>query len=193
MEFTKLNPAVDEVVLASFLAAISVVFQVGHVFTGVSTPWFIWIDIVAVPWLVAYFMKGFKTALLTAILSSFVISLVAPSTFVGAIMKFVATFPMFLVPALVAVAFRKKIRDFSSNELFVFASISLVLALLVRVAIVLPFNYYFAIPVFFKMPTEEAIKFLPPLILAGLNCVQGTLEFLLALALSFFTRLRDVG
>ena len=193
MEFTKLNPAVDEVVLASFLAAISVVFQVGHVFTGVSTPWFIWIDIVAVPWLVAYFMKGFKTALLTAILSSFVISLVAPSTFVGAIMKFVATFPMFLVPALVAVAFRKKIRDFSSNELFVFASISLVLALLVRVAIVLPFNYYFAIPVFFKMPTEEAIKCLPPLILAGLNCVQGTLEFLLALALSFFTRLRDVG
>lgn len=184
------KPEVEEVVLASFLAAISVVFQIGHVFTGISTVWGMWIDIVAVPWLVAYFIRGFKTALLTSVLTSFVISLIAPSSFVGAIMKFVATLPMFLIPTLVAITFKKNVRDLSISELASFTAVSLPIALLVRFALVLPFNYYFAIPVFFGMPTEEAMHFFPPVIMIVLNGIQGILEFLIAILVCFFTRLR---
>lgn len=188
------KPSTDEVVFASFLAAISIVFQIGHVFTGVSTPWGMWIDIVAVPWIVAYFIKGFKTALLTAVLASFVMSLIAPSGYIGATMKFVATFPMIVVPALIAPIYTRAVgkpfSQFSFKELFVFTCLSLLVAIPLRCALVLPFNYYFAIPIFFGKSPSEAMRFFPPAIMAGLNAVQGGIEMPPAVLVCFFTRLR---
>lgn len=212
LEFTT-----DEIVVAGLLSAISVVFQIIHV--GVITPLHIWIDLVGVSWIMAYFLKGFRTALLTAVISSVLIALLAPSGFVGGIMKFVATVPMFIVPAVLFYGkdLKKKLKDLR------FVSLALVAALVVRVVVTLLLNVYVAIPIWFGSSLEEvagmAIKGFSDLFLlfgfssfsqtvlgfstneavlfvlsmiALINVIQGVTEFVIAWFISFMTQVGEL-
>lgn len=210
----KFKPTTDEIVIAGLFGAISIVFQIVHI--GLPSPIGMWIDLVGVSWLLAYFLKGFRTALLTAVLATIVIALVAPTGPLGAFMKFMATVPMFLIPALALYMVKQKkyLKDIR------FAGFTLLPALLVRLFIVLPLNVYVAIPIwtgvsFEKVVPElikrtadfcntwgltsiahalsgmssgEAILFLLAF-LAVLNIIQGVFEFGVAWFLSFRTQL----
>ena len=167
----------------ALLAALGAVFQIYHI--GIPTAWGMWIDIVAVPILLALFLFDLKHSLAVAVLIALVITLAAPSGFIGAIMKFVATLPMFLVLGLGA---KWKKLDLSKPEPVIFL---LALALVLRAAITLPFNYYWALPTFFNLPTEEALKFVPWWIMIGLNCVQGIVEVGIAWLLAFKFKLLE--
>ncbi|MCD4739822.1 hypothetical protein K8R43_01370 [archaeon] len=209
------KPNTDEIVVASLLSSISAVLQIVHV--GIPTPIGMWIDLVAVPWLIAYFLKGFKTALFTAILSAVVIAVVAPTAFIGSLMKFAASLPMFLVPALVLLFYKKDLKDFR------FASLLLVPSLLVRIVVALALNVYVAFPMwtgmsfsaaapillvkvgeffgllglsslaasFYGLSSWDAVLILLA-ILTFLNIIQGIAEYFIAWKLSFNSQLSKI-
>jgi riboflavin transporter FmnP len=162
------------------LAAISIVFQIVHI--GYLTAWGMWIDFVAIPWVLAYFIFGFRGSIVTSLISAFIIAIVAPSGFIGASMKFIATFPMLVAPAVLAYVGKLKLDDFSKVKWFL---IALIFSIIVRGAFVIPANYYFAIPLFFGMSTEQAIEFVPPAVMFGLNAIQGFIDLTIAWVLAF--------
>jgi riboflavin transporter FmnP len=173
---------------AGMLAAISIVFQIVHI--GYLSPWGMWIDLVAIPWLLAYFIFGFRGSLITAIVSSIIIALVAPSGVIGGSMKFIATFPMLFTPALIVYLSKLKIKDLEKTKWFV---IVLVSSIIVRGLFVIPANYYFAIPVFFGMSPEQAMGFVPPVVMFGLNAIQGFIDLTVAWMLAFRFKLTRFG
>jgi len=172
---------------AGMLAAISVVFQIVHI--GYQSPWGMWIDLVAIPWILAYLIFGFRGSLITAAVSSIIIAMVAPSGLVGASMKFIATIPMLFVPALIIHLSKLKIGDIKKMRWFVTVLVS---SVVVRGLFVLPVNYYFAIPAFFGMSPEQAMEFVPPVIMFGLNAIQGLVDFAVAWMLAFRFKLARV-
>lgn len=122
------------------------------------TPWFMRIDLVAIPWVLCWILFGFKSALLSLLISVPIVGALGPFAggWVGAIMKSVSSVWMFAIPALFT--WRKNaIGSFLANKkLYVSASI---LAITVRVVIMVVFNFYFAFPVFFNMTQGQVIEF----------------------------------
>lgn len=141
---------------AAVLAPLSVILQIlPPIFV---TPWFMRIDLVAVPWVLCWILFGFKSALLSLLISVPIVGALGPFAggWVGAIMKSVASIWMFAIPALFT--WRKSaISNFLTNKkLYVFASL---LAIAIRDVVTIVFNLYFAIPVFFYMTPEQVIEF----------------------------------
>jgi riboflavin transporter FmnP len=74
----------------------------------------------------------------------------------------------------------------SFNSLY-FVSAALLLALIVRGITATVVNYYFAIPTFFGMSTEEALAWIPWYIVVGLNIIQGVIDLGAAWIIAFRT------
>lgn len=169
---------------AGMLAAISIVFQIVHI--GYPTQWGMWIDFVAVPWILAYFLFNWRGALIVSVVTSIIITLVAPSTWLGAVMKWTATLPMWLIPFLVQRLSKLELKDFRKTSTVI---ICLLFAIILRGLLVIPLNYFYAIPVWTGMTPSQAMVFLPWWILFGLNVIQGIIEFAVAWLLVFRSRL----
>lgn len=169
-----------EVAGCAALAATSAVFQIVHV--GYPTAWGMWIDVVAIPWILAFFLFGWRGVLSVSVLGALIITLVCPSTWLGAFMKWVATFPMWFMLGIWVKAFKLKFKDLSKLKI-VLACICL--AVVLRGLIVVPVNYYFAIPIWTGLTPEVAMQIIPWYIIVGLNAVQGVLEVLVAWLLVF--------
>ena len=169
-----------EVAGYAVLSAISASFQIVHI--GYPTPWGMWIDIVAIPWILAFFLYGWSGGLIVSSLGALIITFVAPSTWLGAFMKWIATLPMWLVPAMVKETRKLKLEDFKKASI---VTLSLTLAIILRGFLTIPTNYYFAIPIWTGWSPEQAMLFLPWYIIFGLNAIQGIFEFLVAWLLIF--------
>ena len=169
-----------EITAAAALAAISAALQIVHV--GWMSPWGMWIDIVAVSWIVAYLLYGGRTALVVSIVGALIITFAAPSTWLGASLKWIATLPMFLVPVIMQKTMRLKLKDFSKPLLLTTA---IAIAIVLRVLIVIPVNYYFAIPIWTGWTPAEAMTFVPWWAIVGMNAIQGALDVILAWLLVF--------
>ena len=141
---------------AAVLASLSVVMQaLPPLFV---TPWFMRIDLVAVPWVLCWLLFGVDSALLSLLISVPLVGVLGPFAggWVGATMKSVASVWMFAVPALFAWR-RGGVKSFVLNKrMYVVAS---VVALLARALVTLVFNFYFALPVFFNMTADDIIQF----------------------------------
>lgn len=178
------NMRSSEITASAALAAISAALQMLHV--GYLSPWGMWIDLVAVSWIIGYFIFGGRTAFAVSIVGALMITLMAPSTWLGAMMKWMATVPMFLVP----LAFQKmrgfKIEDFSRLRLLLPV---MILAVVIRGAIVIPVNYYIAIPIWMGWTLAESMVYVPWWAIFGINAIQGVLEVLIAWLLVFRFRL----
>jgi riboflavin transporter FmnP len=77
---------------------------------------------------------------------------------------------------------REKAPDFGAPAV---AAGVLAASLVVRAAVTLVSNYYFAGPVFFGLSPEAFMSFAPWYVIAGWNCVQGAIEFGVAWALAY--------
>ncbi len=197
-----------EVAGAAVLAAISVVLQiVPPIFL---TPWFMRIDLVAVPWIVAWIIFGYKASLLSLAISIPLVGVLGPFAggWVGAIMKAMASIWMIVVPAAFAYKLTTQ-RIVSSKVLFTVVALT---AIAIRAVATVFLNLYFAIPVFFGMTFSQIIEFFSNPIfqsffglslgLVGIwaavgeiafwNTVQGLLDLYLSLAigLTILRRLR---
>lgn len=174
-----------EISLAAALAATSAVLQLIHI--GYQSPqWGMWIDLVAVSWLVAFFLFGIRSAIIVSLLGAVIITLFSPSTWLGAIMKWIATLPMYGILFLWLKARGKKLVFYKKSSRLI---VPIIIAVILRAVIVLPVNYYFAIPIWTGMTTAQAIEAIPWYIIVGFNALQGVLDVILAWILVFTFRL----
>lgn len=170
-----------ELPLYGALAAISAVFQIVHL--GFETPWGMWIDIVAVPWLIAFFLFGLRGGILVSLIGSIIITFVAPSTWLGAVAKFIATVPVIFTLYGVQRVFHIPRPELSKVK---FMLIALVAGLMVRAVITVIFNYYFALPIWIPgKTTAELMAMIPWFIIAGINAIQGVIDVVLAWVLVY--------
>lgn len=164
-----------QIAVISALAAFSASVQLIHI--GYRSPmWGMWLDIVAVSWIVAFFLFGLKASLIVSTLGALIITLFSPDTWLGASMKFVATLPLiFFLAAQKPTAYQKPIK-------LIFP---LFLALIIRSLITLPLNYYYALPIWTGMSPAVALKTIPWYIIAGFNTAQGLIDVLFAWLIVF--------
>jgi len=139
-----------ELAASSILGALSIFL----VFTpDVRLPWgMAALDFIAVPWIIAFLLFGLKSGLLTSFIGFLGIFFFSEEALplVGATMKFSATIPLILVPALVLKLTRPK----SSSESFAVKKIyvlSMVIAIVVRCLVTMFLNYYWAIPFMYNL------------------------------------------
>jgi len=93
--------------LIALLSALAGVLQVFNGIIGFPTGFGMTIDLVGVPILLAFFLLGFEAALYTLLITAFLITMLSPTSWLGASMKFAATLPMFLVPAFYIMSIEK--------------------------------------------------------------------------------------
>ena len=188
-----------EVAGAAVLAAVSVALQtLPPLFL---TPWFMRIDLVAVPWVVAWILFGFKASLLSLIISIPIVGVLGPFAggWVGAIMKAMASIWMIAIPALFSLRYGVE-RLLASKLLY---GVTVLASVIVRGIATVFLNLYFAIPVFFGMTLDQILEFFSnpafqsffglSLGLAGIwaaageiffwNTVQGLIDLYLSLAI----------
>lgn len=176
---------VKEIAQAAGLSALSAITQLIHI--GYQSPQFgMWIDVVAVSWLIAFFLFGLRMAFLVSTVGALMITLFAPETWLGAGMKWVATMPMWIVLFLFLKLTKKPIASYRSIR---FVLIPLVIALIIRCLIVIPLNYYVAIPIWTGMSTVKAMEVIPWYIIALFNSVQGIIDVGFAWILVFVFKL----
>ena len=174
-----------EISAGAALAAISAVVQIIHI--GYLTQWGMWIDIVAIPWILAFFLYRGRMAFLVSIIGAIIITLVAPSSWLGASMKWLATMPMLLMLLLWQKVFKLKLKDYRKMSVLIPC---IIFGIILRGVIVIPFNYYYALPIWTGWTTEEAMVNLPWWIIFTLNGIQGIIEVTVAWLLVFKFKLQ---
>jgi len=171
------------------LAAISALFQLLHI--GFKTQWGMWIDIVAVPWIVAYFLFGIRGGLTVSFIGSIIITLIAPDTWLGASAKLIATVPMFLTLYVLTLIFKKKINQFKKIKNIILPTL---MAIGLRGVFMFFFNYYFALPIWIPGKTStQLMNIFPWYIIIGVNAVQGIIDVVFAWILVFPYKLSRFG
>jgi len=173
-----------EITSAAALAAISASLQLVHI--GWMSPWGMWLDLVAIPWLIAYFLYGGRSALIVSLVGALIITFLDPSTWLGALMKWLATLPMWLAPIVTQKVSRMKLPDFRKPLILLPI---LAAAIMLRAAITIPVNYYFAIPIWTGLSTVEAMSIIPWWAILLMNAAQGVIEVAVAWLLVFRFRL----
>jgi len=148
----RLKRATVKIAGVAVLAPLSVIMQtLPPLFL---TPWFMRIDLVAVPWVLCWALFGFKAALLCLLVSVPLVGVLGPFAggWVGAIMKSVASVWMFAIPAVFT--WKRKALNPSFMDWRLYAIVS-VFAVAVRAMVTVVFDIYFAIPVFFGVNPVE--------------------------------------
>ncbi|MHA1238482.1 MAG: hypothetical protein ACTSSJ_04475 [Candidatus Odinarchaeia archaeon] len=139
---------------AAIFAAMSSILQF---FPLIATPWGMIIDLVAVPWVLCYFIFGFEAALLCSLISLPAVGIIGGGGIIGASMKFIASIWMFLIPALFTLRDPEGRAGLIKNPAK-FAVVSCI-AIGFRDLFTILFNFYFAIPVFFGLSVDEVAQF----------------------------------
>lgn len=172
------TPATLRIAGAALFAALSTLLQFVPIYV---TPWGMAIDLVAVPWVICYFVFGFESALVCSLISLPTVGLVGGGGFVGAIMKFVASVWMFVVPTALVLRIREgRYAIIKRTLVFILVSIG---AIVIRNLVTVLFNFYFAIPVFFGISIEEGASWVVGVSEAFLTGLFGELDLLLTFAL----------
>lgn len=175
------NLTIRELALSAALAALSAVTQLVHI--GYQSPqWGMWIDFVAVFWIIAFFLFGARSSFLVSILGAIVITLFAPDTWLGAAMKWTATFPLWGCLFLYARLLKRKFSDYKKISHLV---LPLFAGIIIRCILIIPINYYFAIPIWTGMSPDKAMTVIPWYIIAGFNIVQSIIDIFVAWILVF--------
>ncbi|RLE52207.1 MAG: hypothetical protein DRJ33_04290 [Candidatus Methanomethylicota archaeon] len=178
----------------SSLLALSIVFEL---LPKVRVPWGMSVDFVAVPILIAFFIFGFREALMLSAGLWIVLCAMGFGSFIGGTMKVAATLPMFAVPAFLTRISGSRNMVFSPQ----FTVLAFPLALLARCVVTVALNYYWAIPLFFGEPIEVLIeKFFFGSIwgfvwfVSAMNITQGVVDYLTSLLVSYkLVKLKILG
>jgi riboflavin transporter len=165
-----------QIAVSAALAALSATVQLIHI--GYQSPaWGMWIDVVSVTWVIAFFLFGFQSSLLVSLVGSLIITLFAPETWLGASMKFIATIPIICTLFGWAVL-RAKRFDFYTKPGRLFVPV--VVGIVVRCLLVVPLNYYYAIPIWTGMTATAAMKAIPWYAIVGFNIIQTLIDVVIA-------------
>jgi len=163
---------------AAILAGVSVLLQVYKVALPMGV---MDIDAVGVPWLISTFLFGPLGGILTSVVSAIGIGAFATTGWVGAVMKFIATIIMVLLVAL----FGKVLGYGKKSMLFAFVA-----CLIARPVVMVFFNYYIGIPLFFGIPADVAMREYPVEVFLVPNAILAALDFWVAYLIVFRTKLK---
>jgi riboflavin transporter FmnP len=136
-----------------------------------------WIDVVSVTWVIAYFLFGFQSSLIVSLIGSLIITLFAPDTWLGASMKFVATIPVIFMLFSWIVLRKKGYNWYSKSAHLV---LPVLIGVVIRCFLVIPLNYYYAIPIWTGMTPYAAMKAIPWFIIVLFNIIQTLVDVGLA-------------
>jgi len=161
-----------EIALAAGLAAVSAVAQLIHI--GYQSPQFgMWIDIVAVTWIIGIFLFGLRMAFVVSIMGAIIITLFAPDTWLGASMKWLASLPIWFMLGIWTL---KKGRVYEYYKKWWKLLIPLSIGILIRCLIIIPVNYFYAIPIWTGLSPAKAMMIIPWQIIALFNIVQSIVD-----------------
>jgi riboflavin transporter FmnP len=91
----------------AMLSCVAAILQVSNGIIGIPSGFGMTVDLVGVPIFLGFLLFGLDAAMYIALLTTLIITLVAPTSWIGAIMKFTATVPMFLVPSFYLLSVKK--------------------------------------------------------------------------------------
>ena len=168
--------SIRQLSIAAGLAAFSAVLQLIHI--GYQSPTFgMWIDIVAVTWIVALLLFDLKMSLLVSLVGALIITLFAPDTWLGAGMKWIASLPIWLFLGIWLNILKKDRNYYRQKKNLI---VPFLLGLIIRLLIIIPLNYYFAIPIWTGLSSAKAIIAIPWYIIAIFNFIQSAVDVFLA-------------
>jgi len=184
------------VVSIAMFSALAIIFDVLSDMLPLRAPWGMKIDFVGTVWVLAYFLYNVPVAFPVAAITALYIALLMPTGPIGATMKFIATVPMFVIPALVSyLPFVSNRKSQLFNSLL-FTVALCILANVVRLLLATVVNYYWAIPLWTGIPTDQILdvmfggSFTAFLIfVAGMNVVQGIVDIFVPWVLAFKLKL----
>lgn len=153
-------------------------------------------DPTSFPWLIAFFLFGVEAALISATVGAIGITFLGHTHFIGAIMKFSATVPMFLVPAAIIKVLPKI--NYSSKTLrkpYIWFPLAFFGAL-TRFVVCFFLNLYWAVPLWTGLTTSEVLEtfggyFNFFLIVVGWNAWQSFWDALLPWLIIYSTKLNE--
>jgi len=143
-----------EIALITTLGSLSILMVFAP---DIRLPWgMAALDFIAVPWIVAFLLLGLKGGLLTSVIGFLAIFFFSEETYphIGATMKFSATIPMILIPALILSLPKFKYSGESLGVKRVYAFL-MVAGIIVRCLVTMFLNYYWAIPAMFGLKPYE--------------------------------------
>ncbi|WP_456421873.1 ECF transporter S component [Thermococcus sp.] len=151
------------------------------------TVWGMKIDVVAVPIVLVYFLLGFWGGLFALGLLFLGLSIVSSASWLGAMMKVIATFAVILG---LEVARRTVGLDFKNpRKLLLFGLVAYLTGVAIRIPLMLVLNYYVALPIWLGLPREQVVSavekwtHVPFWVAIGLpNAVQSVIDVFLSLA-----------
>lgn len=161
-----------EISIAAGLSAVSAVTQLIHI--GYQSPQFgMWIDVVSVTWIVALLLFGLRISFIVSIVGALVITLFAPDTWLGASMKWLASLPIWLMLGLWII---KKGKPYEYYKSISHLITPLVIGILIRCLIIIPVNYFYAIPIWTGLSSAKAMAIIPWYIIALFNIAQSIID-----------------
>jgi len=179
--------------LLATMIALTAVLEIINRTLPLRVPWGMSIDFVALPVMLAFFILGTRYAILCGVGMYAILLIIGFGVFVGGTMKFFATIPMVLVfGALMLTPLKNKDSPsltYRSIPKFILVA---AIALAARCVVATFLNYYWAIPLFFSMPVDQAIQafFFGSIwgfvgYISALNITQGVLDLALSWTIAF--------
>jgi len=151
--------SVRELAASTVLGTLSIFFVL---FPDVRLPWgMAALDFIAIPWVIAFLLFGLKSGLLASLIGTLGIFFFSEESvpFIGATMKFSASIPLIIIPAVIFNLSRFRHYNETAKMKKVYA-FSMGIAVIVRCFVTMFLNYYWAIPLMFgKNPIDVPASF----------------------------------
>ena len=151
--------SVRELAASTILGTLSILFVL---LPDVRLPWgMAALDFIAVPWIIAFLLLGLKVGFLTSVIGTLGIFFFSEEAvpFIGATMKFSASIPLLMIPAVIFNLSRFRLYNEAVKMKKVYA-FSMGIAIVVRCFVTMFLNYYWAIPLMFGLsPVDVPASF----------------------------------
>ncbi|NJE85241.1 hypothetical protein E3E23_05300 [Thermococcus sp. CX2] len=181
----KLTPR--EIAVIGMMLGLSLMLEVMPI--EMPTMWGMKIDLVAVPVVMAYFLTGFMGGLVAVFLLFVGLSIVSPSSWLGASMKATATLAVLIGLEISRRITRFDFENASTEKVILFAILGFLAGIAIRIPLMLALNYYYALPIWLGVPRELVVQtveewtHVPFWVAIGLpNAVQSAIDVFVGLA-----------
>ncbi|NJE43293.1 hypothetical protein [Thermococcus sp. GR6] len=176
-----------EIAVIGIMLGLSLMLEVMPI--EMPTIWGMKIDLVAVPIVMVYLLVGFTGGLIALFLLFVGLSIISPSSWLGASMKATATLAVLIGLEIAKRATRFDIENASPNRIVLFAIVGFLAGIAIRIPLMVALNYYYALPIWLGVPREAVISTVekwtgvPFWVAIGLpNAVQSAIDVFVGLA-----------
>ncbi|WP_240910832.1 hypothetical protein [Thermococcus sp. MAR1] len=176
-----------EIALIGMMLGLSLLFDVMPI--EMPTVWGMKIDLVAVPIVMVYLLTGFAGGLTAVILLFAGLSVVSSASWLGAMMKSLATLSVIVGFEAARKLTRFDLGNGARQRFLLFAVVAYLAGIAIRIPLMLALNYYVALEIWLGLPREQVIQAVeswtgvPFWVAIGLpNAIQSAIDVFVGLA-----------